>query len=207
MKGLESGKDKVKQICDVLKRETLEPAKKEAGKIIEEAKVKADEILADAHVSAKKMMDDAFLEIEKQKGIFQASLTHACRQTIDSLKEKIETRLFNPELAHLVAKPLQDPKILAELITAIIHALEKEGTESDLSVVISSKMPARAINELLASDVLKKLKEKSVILGNISGGIQVKLLKNNITIDLSDETLRELVATYIRKDFRDYIFG
>lgn len=207
MKGLETGKDKVKKICDVLKRETLEPAKLEAGEIIASARRSADEILADAHKEAKKMVDDAFVEIEKQKSIFQASLAQACRQTLEALKEKIEQKLFNPELSKLVAKPMQDPKLMAQLINAMIHALEKEGTKSDLSVVISSAISAKAINELLASEVIQRLKEKGVLISSMGGGIEVKLLNNNITIDLSDETVKELVAAYIRKDFREYLFG
>jgi V/A-type H+-transporting ATPase subunit E len=153
------------------------------------------------------MADDAYVEIEKQKSIFQASMTQACRQTIEALKEKIEQKLFNPELARLVTKPMQDPKLMAQLINAIVHALEKEGTKSDLSVVISSAISAKAVNELLASEVIQRLKEKGVLLSSLGGGIEVKLLNNNITIDLSDETIRELVATYIRKDFREFLFG
>ncbi|HUD01886.1 MAG TPA: V-type ATP synthase subunit E family protein [Rhabdochlamydiaceae bacterium] len=207
MKGLETGKDKVKKICDVLKRETLEPAKHEADEIVASARRHADEILADAHKEAKKMAEDAYIEIEKQKSIFQASITQACRQTLEALKEKIEQKLFNPELARLVTKPMQDPKLMAQLINAIVHALEKEGTKSDLSVVISSAISAKAVNELLASEVIQRLKEKGVLLSSLGGGIEVKLLNNNITIDLSDETIRELVATYIRKDFREFLFG
>lgn len=207
MKGLETGKDKVKKICDVLKRETLEPAKQEAEEIVAAARRHADEILADAHKESKKMIENAHLQIEKQKLIFQASMTQACRQTLEVLKEKIEHKLFNPELAKLVSKPMQDPKLIAQLINAIVHALEKEGTQSDLSVVVSSAISARAVNELLASDVIQRLREKGVLLSSLGGGIEVKLLKDNITIDLSDETIKELVATYIRKDFREFIFG
>jgi len=206
MKGLETGKDKVKKICDVLKRETLEPAKHEADEIVASARRSADEILADAHKEAKRMVEDAFAEIEKQKSIFQASLGQACRQTLDALKEKIEQKLFNPELSKLVAKPMQDPKLMAQLINAIIHALEKEGTKSDLSVVVSSAISAKAINELLASEVIQRLKEKGVLMSSLGGGIEVKLVNNNMTIDLSDEAIKELVATYIRKDFREYLF-
>jgi V/A-type H+/Na+-transporting ATPase subunit E len=206
MKGLETGKDKVKKICDALKRETLEPAQQEAEAIIAAARQEADEILANAHASSKKMIEYAHLEIEKLKSIFQASLAQACRQSIEVVKEKIEHKLFNPELSGLVTKPLQDPQLIATLINAIVKALEKEGTETDLSAVIASAVPARKVNELLASEVIKKLKEKGVLLSAIGGGVEIKLLKNNITIDLSDETLKELIATYIRKDFREFIF-
>ncbi len=206
MKGLETGKDKVKKICDVLKRETLEPAKHEAEGIVASARRKADEILADAHREAKKMVDDAFVEIEKQKTIFQASVSQACRQTLEALKEKIERKLFDPELSKLILKPMQDPKLMAQMINAIIRALDKEGTKSDLSVVISSAISAKAVNELLASEVIQRLKEKGVLISSIGGGIEVKLIDNNITIDLSDEAIREMVAAYIRKDFREYLF-
>jgi V/A-type H+-transporting ATPase subunit E len=206
MKGLETGKDKVKKICDVLKRETLEPARHEAEGIVASARQRADEILANAQSEAKKMVDDALTEIEKQKAIFQASLAQACRQTLEALKEKIEHKLFDPELSKLVMKPMQDPKLMAQLINAIVRALDKEGTKSDLSVVISSSISAKEINELLASEVLQRLKEKGVLISSLSGGIEVKLIDNNITIDLSDEAIREMVAAYIRKDFRDYLF-
>jgi V/A-type H+-transporting ATPase subunit E len=206
MKGLETGKDKVKKICDLLKRETLEPAKHEADEIVASARRKADEILADAHKEAKKMVDDTHVEIEKQKSIFQASLAQACRQTLEALKEKIEHKLFDPELTKLIDKPMQNPKLMAQLINAIVHALEKEGTKSDLSVVISSAVSAKAVNELLASEVLQRLKEKGVLISSLGGGVEVKLLNDNITIDLSDETIKEMVAAYIRKDFREYLF-
>jgi V/A-type H+-transporting ATPase subunit E len=206
MKGLETGKDKVKQICEALKRETLEPAQQEAEEVVGAARRQADEILADAHVSAKKMIEDARLEIEKQKAIFQASLAQACRQSLEVIKEKVEQKLFNPELSKLVAKPLQDPKTIAHLINAVVKAIEKEGTSSDLSAVISSAVSAREVNELLASEVIQKLKEKGVLLSSIGGGIEVRLLKNNVTLVLTDETLKELIASYIRKDFREFVF-
>ena len=207
MKGLESGKDKIKKICDVLRRETLEPAEREASDLLDQAQRQASEILANAHAQAKKMVDDAFLENEKQKVIFQASLAQACRQTIDSLKEKIEKKLFEPSLAHLVSKPLQDPKVVAQMINAVVHAIEKEGLKSDLSAVVAASVPAKTVNELLASEVLQRLREKGVLLSSMGGGVEVKLIQDNITLDLSDATLCELLANHIRKDFRDYIFN
>ncbi len=206
MKGLETGQDKLKKICEVLKRETLEPAQQEGEQIVADARTKAGEILADAQALAKKMIEEARMDIEKQKEVFQASLAHASRQAVDALKESLEHKLFNPELAALVSKPLQDPALIAKLITALIQALEKEGTEGDISAVIASNVSPRAVNELLASEVLKRLKEKSVVIGTLAGGVEVKLLKNNVTLVLTAELVQETLATYIRKDFREFVF-
>lgn len=53
MKGTEPGKDKVKKICDILRRETLEPAENEAKQIIDSAKEQAKQMISAAHKEAE----------------------------------------------------------------------------------------------------------------------------------------------------------
>jgi V/A-type H+-transporting ATPase subunit E len=207
MKGTESGKDKVKKICDILRRETLEPAEIEAEQIIRSAKEQAEQIVAVAHKEVEKIHLEARQDIERQRNVFQSSLSQACKQAIEALKQGIEEKLFNQELTRLITKHTQDPKVLAQLVTAVVKGIEKEGIEAELSVYIPATVPARAVNMLLAHETLEKLKEKSVLVGPLTGGIEVKLLKENITIDISDAALKELLANYIRKDFRELIFG
>jgi V/A-type H+-transporting ATPase subunit E len=207
MKNLEAGRDKVRKICEALKKETLEPAKHEAEELVASARRHADEILADAKDEAERIVESARLEIERQRNIFQASLSQACRQTLETLKEKIEEKLFNPELRKLILKPMQDPKMIAQLITSVVKAIDKEGLEADLSAYIPSAVPAKDVNQLLASEIIQRLKEKGVLLSPIGGGIEVRIVQDNITIELSDAALKELVANYIRKDFRELVFG
>jgi V/A-type H+/Na+-transporting ATPase subunit E len=207
MKGTESGKDKVRKICDILRRETLEPAESEAEQIIRSAKEQAEQIVAAAHKEVEQIHLEARQEIERQRNVFQSSLSQACKQALEALKQSIEEKLFNQELGRLMTKHMQDPKVLAQLITAIVKGIEKEGIEAALSIYIPAAIPARAVNMLLTHEILEKLKEKSVLVGPLTGGIEVKLIRENITIDISDAALKELVANYIRKDFRELIFG
>jgi len=207
MKGLETGKDKVKKICDVLRHETIEPAKQEAREIVDNAQREADEIIQAAKREASKILHEAQMEIQKQKNVFEASLKQASRQAVEILKSDIENKLFHPELTKLLTKPLQDPHVIAKLINTVITSLQKEGVDANLSVYIPASIPARAVNELLTSAILEKLKEKSVLIGELSGGIEVKLHKENITIEISETTLKEILAQFIRKDFRELFFG
>jgi len=206
MKGIETGKEKVKKICEALRRETLEPAMQEAEEIIKDAREKADRILQDAEKQVETLHAQAKEKIEREKGIFQAALNQASKQAVQYLKQLIEERFFNKELGQQLSKPLQNPQVLADLISAIVKALQQEGAEANLSAYISSKIPARAVNELLAKEVLNQLKEKSVLLSSIGGGIEVKLRKENVTLDLSDNAVKELLTNYIRKDFRAIFF-
>lgn len=207
MKGLDTGKEKVKKICDVLRRETLEPAEQESKKIVQQAQMRAEEIVKEARAEAEKLKADALKEIEKEKTVFVSSLQQAGKQVLDSLRESIEKKLLNPEIAELLLRPLQDPKVIVNLIQALVGALEKEGTAANLDVLVPRVISPQAINECLMQNVLSKLKNNSVSIGQMTGGIQVKMLNDNISIDITDAALKEWISTYIRQDFRKILFG
>ena len=206
MKDVDTGQEKVQRICEILKKETLEPAKQEADQIVAKAKQQADQILQQAKSEAEKLKTAGLQEIEREKAVFQSSLNQACKQSLSSLKEEIEQKMFHQELYKLIQAPLNNPKVIAELIEAVVRAIEKEGTEADLDVVISKSFSAKEINENLLQQTLSRLKEKTVSLGSIKGGIEVKICKENIIIDATDEAIKELVAKYIRKDFCNILF-
>jgi V/A-type H+-transporting ATPase subunit E len=207
MKGTDTGSERVKKICDVLRRETLEPAKREAEELVFEARRQAETILEEAKQAAERLQADAREDIDRQKSIFQSSLYQACKQAMESLKQKIEEKLFNQELSRLFSKATQSPEVVTRLIHAVIKALEKEGVEADLSAYIPAAVSASEINEMLGKEIVNRLREKSVLIGSMSGGIEVKLHGHDITIDISDAALKELVSSFVRKDFREFFFG
>ena len=206
MKGIDTGKDKVKKICDVLKKETLEPAKKEAQEIIKKAQEEARNILEQTKIEQEKIRSESKKEIEKERNVFQSSLHQACKQALETLKQDIEDRLFPEELSDLLKQPMERPEIIAQLISAVTKALEQEGIDADLDVIIPKSVSAHEINLLLTQNILRKLKSNSVSIGSIQGGIAVKVEKEHITLDVTDEALKELVSGYIRKDFRETFF-
>lgn len=207
MRGIETGKDKVKKICEVLKRETLEPAMQEAEALLEEARVQGTKIIEQAERKAAKIIREAEQEIERQKNVFQASLTQAYKQTFERLKQAVEEKLFNQQLSKTLSEELKDPKVIAKLITAIVEALKRDGIEADLSAAISATVDPRAVNQLLVREILERLREKSVVLGEIGGGVEIKLHHEKMTLDMTDIALRELLNNYLRKDFQDLIFA
>lgn len=204
---VDTGRDKVKQICEVLRKETLEPAIEEAKGVLDDAHKKGQQIIAEAKEKAAKMIADAEKNIEKEQKIFKASLNQGARQSIEWLKQEIEERLLNQNLAQLIVKSTVSPQVLANMISAVVEAVKDEGLETDLSAIIPGVIEPREVNELLGKEVLDRLKEKSVIVGPKKGGIEVKLHKENVTIDISDSALLELMTRYIRADFHQYFFA
>lgn len=207
MKGLETGKDKIQKICDALKKETLEPAKQEAREVIENAHLQAAEIIAAARKEAEEKLAVAEREIGEKQKVFKSSLHLACRQGIESLKQKIEQELFNKELSSVVEKEMADPKVIANLITSFMKAMEEKGIEEDFAAVIPKHITPRAINAMLSSHILQRLKDQTVSVGGFAGGVQITMPSRQITIDVSDQVVRELIAQYISRDLRDLIFA
>lgn len=207
MKGLETGKDKIQKICDALKKETLEPAKQEAREVIENAHLQASEILAAAKKEAEERLAAAEKEILEKQRVFQSSLHLACRQGIELLKQKIEKELFNRELASMVTSEMADPKVIADLLISFMKAMEERGIEEDFAAIIPKQISPRAINTMLTSRILERLKDHTVTVGGFDGGVQIRMPNREITIDVSDKEVIGMIAQYIRKDFRDLIFA
>ncbi|MCB1180413.1 MAG: DivIVA domain-containing protein [Chlamydiia bacterium] len=74
MENLETGKDKIKKICEILRTETLEPAKEEAQKVIEMAQAEAQNIIRQAEQQGKKIYSQTMEKLEKEKALFRSSL-------------------------------------------------------------------------------------------------------------------------------------
>ena len=199
--------DKVKRICDALKAETLDPAKREAESLINESKRKGKEIVDAARTEGEKLIAQAEEEISRKRATAESALKLAARQTVEALKQRIESEFFNRELVGLVETQLQKSDIIAKLIETVVTAIEKEGTDADLEAIIPKLISADEVNKALGKAVIERLKSQGVILGDIKGGVEVKLVDKHITLDITDEALCNMLADYIRDDFRELIFS
>ncbi|CRX38018.1 V-type ATP synthase subunit E [Estrella lausannensis] len=206
MKQMEKGQDKIQKICDVLRKETLEPAHREAERLVEEAKERAKKVIGEAEEEAALMIKKAKEEIAREKNVFQASLGQAAKQTMETLRQQIETELFNPEIEQAIHEQMAKPEIIANLIKAVVHAIEKEGLGANLEAVIPKAVPPKQVAALLGEEVLKKVKGHELTIGGFAGGAKIKMGQKNMMIDISDSALKELISSFVRKDFRDLLF-
>lgn len=207
MENLDTGKDKIKKICDILREETLEPARHEAKKITSAAEKEALIIIEEAKKRAGEIIKIAQEEKERERALFEAALIQAGKQAVGTLKQEIEENLFNKELSQWLEKTTVDPHVAAALITALVEAIEKEGTSTDFSAYISKKLSSEQVNSVIAESLLKKLKEKGVLLGDFLGGVRVMMRDKKIVLDMSQEAIQELLSRYVRKEFRKILFN
>ncbi|MBS0623395.1 MAG: V-type ATP synthase subunit E [Verrucomicrobia bacterium] len=206
MNSLDTGKDKIKKICDILQSEALQPARQEAATLVAEAQKKAQDALEEAQQKASSIMDAAKARIEKERMLFEQSIQHAFVGVKERLRQEIERSLLHETLAIWIQKNTADALTANQLIKALIEMLHEGGIDGDFSALIPQKLKVHEVNALLGEQILNRLKEGQVIVGEFQGGVRVKLHDKKITLDLSDEAIEELLTSYISKEFRDIIF-
>lgn len=206
MQNLESTEEKVQAICHRIKEEALEPAKKQAAEIILEAKKEKEKLIAEAQEQANQIIEESRRAQEKQKQVFESSLVQAARQAISVLQEKIEKSLFDSNVNQLIDEYLSQDQVVGQLLAAIIHAVEKQGLDVNLNVEVPKSINKKELLSVILARCEAQLKEGDIALNEIQGGCLVTLRNKNITLDMSDLAIKELLSTYLRKDFRHYLF-
>jgi V/A-type H+/Na+-transporting ATPase subunit E len=205
MKPSLTASDKIQQICDALRRETLEPARLEAEEMLKETEESCKRKLREAEVEAERLMEEARRQIQRERETAQTQLHQAVRQSVSVLKQAIEEQVLRQGLVEELQRPLKDPEVIAQLIRALIVALERDGLATDLEAVVAQVDPSE-VNRKLGQDLLQKLRSGSVELGKFAGGVRIKLHQQHLVADMSLEELERLLATYLRKDLRDKLF-
>jgi len=206
MKLIDSSDQKVKKICDVLVRETLEPAKKQAEDIIEEAKANAEKTLQAARQKAKQLIDKATHDIEEKQRVFDSSLKVSSQKALTAHRDQIEKQLFSEELDTKIAKYLGEKEVVAKLIDALITSLNKEGLKTDLDVIISDKFKPEEISAALLDDSRAQIGEKGIAIASMDGVI-VKSNEKSFSIDVTDDSVKHLMARYSQESLRKILFN
>ncbi len=206
METLEKGKQKLGEICDLLRKDTLEPAQQEAATIVASAKQESQKILEEGKAQAENIIQEAQKKIEKEKLLFHSSLDVASKQAFAKLREDIENKLFHEELNHLVNQVAHDPEKVAGLVNVIIEVIEREGLNGNLSLGLAKSIKPDELSKYLVKEIAEKLKSGDIPIEVISGGAVVKLKDEQMSVDISDQSLKELFGSYLRNSFREILF-
>lgn len=201
-----SAQDKLKQICDALREETLKPAEEEAGSIVHNAREQAKRIFEEAKEEAQRIIRSAEETADQTLKKGEAALVQAGKRSLENLKQAVETKIFRESLGEWLDHVATDPEVSAKLVQALVQVVDTQGISGNLSAYIGKHVSARAVNEALGKEITSKLKEKGVSVGNFSGGAELKVEERNWVLDMSSEVLLDLLTRFLQKDFREMIF-
>lgn len=202
-----SGDERLAAICQKIRNETLEPAKQDAEIIRINAERQAVKIKEEARQQADKLLHEARKAIAEEKTAFEATLQQTCRQTIDLLRQQVERSLFKPALDEWLSREFSSEEKTAQLIDVLIEFLKKEGFEGDLSAWIGSHLSKEKVVQSLAQASLNTLPKEGLQISDQAYGVLLKIVNKHLTLEVTPEAIKELMANFIRSEFRRFLFN
>lgn len=207
MKGQPSSHEKIQQLCQVLERDALEPAREKAAAIVEEARKEAAAIVQQAHEEATRVAHAAQEAAKQERATLEGALGQAARQALTRLRGAIEEELLRKGVASMLKESLQEEKVMTGALKMLFASLAKEGYEGDVQLLLHESLDADKLLEEMEGEASAKLKSELELVKMAKGGVILRLIDQHLAIDCSDEALQELFCTYLRPHFRQKYFA
>ena len=213
----------VQELISRLRDEGVKAGQEKSDQILQEAQEQAARIVATARAEAEELLSKARSEIEREKAAALESVRVAIRDT--ELKMEAEVKAdFAAHVRRLVSVEMSDKKFLRQMILGIagMAADEKACEDRPIEVLLPK--------DLFATDEKRtRLTEKGqervrrLVLGisgdmlrdgvdlkpsdDISGGIRIRLVGEDLEIDLSDKAISELLLQNLLPRYRAIVSG
>lgn len=207
----------VQVLIDRIREQGVQSANQEAARILAEAEAKAAQLLAEAQKQAEQMRAKASAEIEAERSAAEEALKLSARDTIMRLKN-IVAAAFQTFVGRLVTTATQDRELMKNLILVLAGQSANEIIKdkpvqillSDALVTGESDPKLRELGKRtilsLSSDMLREGIEL-IPSTSVEGGAKVRLVGEQLEIDLSDKAITKMLADHLLPRFQSILTG
>ncbi len=207
----------VQVLIDRIRDQGVRAGEEEAARIVRDAEAKAAKLLAETKAETDRMRQQASKEIEADKQAAQEALRLSARDAVLKLKTQVSSE-FEVFVKRLVTSATRDVELVKALVLVLAgQAADEVIQNKDIHVMVSkvllTGMPdeellahGKNIILQLSSDMLREGVEL-IPSDGIDGGARVRLVKNELEIDLSDKAITRLLAERMLPRFRRILEG
>ena len=213
----------VQELISRLRDEGVQAGREKSEQVVREAEEQASRIVAQAKAEAEEILSSARSQIETEEAAAIESLRVAIRDTELKLEAELKAD-FSAHVRRLVSVELSDKKFLRRVILAIagLAVGDKAGGGKPVEVMLpkdifeaakkSPKLTKKGQNGMrrlvlgISGDMLREGVEL-IPSENISGGIRLHLVGENLEIDLSDKAISDLLLQNLLPRYRAIVTG
>lgn len=207
----------VQQLIDRIRDEGVRAAEAEAERILHDARQQAAALVADARREADQVRAAAQAEIESHRAAAQDALRLAARDTVLDLKARVKQR-FEESVKRLVVSATRDKELIRSLVLVLAGRAASEFIgDRDVEIRISSGLfdgqsgPVfREEGKLAILGLAREMLREGIQLvadDGVAGGARVRLVRDQLEIDLSDRAMSRLIAQHILPRFQAILDG
>ncbi len=214
----------VEQLIDRLRDEGVLAGRQRANEIVLDAERQAAELIAEAEQTARSMVAQAQLEVDRLKRGGEDALAIAMRDIVLKLKAQLSD-VIGERVRRLIAKELQQEDFLRMLLLEVAGRV-REDSRLDECENVEAILPRNLIglqelrrrpleleegslSHFIINVAADELREGVVFATSeeLQGGLRIRLVDQDIQIDLTDEKLSELLLEHLQPRFRAMLEG
>ncbi len=213
----------VQELISRLRDEGVKAGRDKSDQIVQEAQEQADRIVAEAKAEAEALLSKVRSDIERDKAAAIESLRVAVRDTELKMEAEIKAD-FAAHVKRLVSVEMSDKEFLRQVILAIAGtaAGDKTGEGKPIDIMLPQELFE---SDEKGTDLTEKGEDRlrRLVLGisgdmlregidlkpseDIRGGIRVRLVGEDLEIDLSDEAISDLLLQNLLPRYRNIVEG
>jgi V/A-type H+-transporting ATPase subunit E len=207
----------VQELIDRIRDQGVQSARDEADRLLHEAREQAAQIVSQAKAEADAAQQKARTEIEAYKNASMEALRLAARDAVLDLKARVRAR-FEEFVKRLVTSATRDKELVRDIVLVLAgHAAEEFIKDKQVQVRLSDTLldgqngpvfkeeGMRAVLGL-SSDMLREGIELATD-NEIHGGARVRLVQDDLEIDLSDRAVSQMIAQRLLPRFKAILDG
>ena len=206
----------VQDLIERLSKEGVAEGQRQGENIVGDAQKKADAIIEQAKRQADEIRQQARQDAQQFQAAGEDALKVACRDAVRDLGSRIHEG-FRNRLQELVQQQLAEPKLVKRMILEVTRDATKSLDDSNVELLLSRdiikedevRQRIDAGNTDVLTDFVKQLIGEdlregfTVELGaHTSGGMTVRVVNQNVEIDLTQSAITEVIAAHLLPRFR-----
>ncbi|NNJ28048.1 hypothetical protein [Alienimonas chondri] len=200
----------VQQLIDRLRREGVDKGQTEADAVLEAARRQAMELLDDAQSRADAMLKEAQTEADRTRRAGEEAIRLAGRDSILELTEELRDGCKRT-LQRLVSHALRDDEFLRRLILEIARRSVPDDADVRLNVQLLDDDPSpendAALQRFAESLAGQSLRDGLTfeVTDSDAPGVRVQIVDGDLEVDLTDETLTQVLLRHLSPRFRELL--
>ena len=213
----------VEGLINRLRDDGVKAGQEKADQVLREAREQAAQIVARAKAETTEMLNKARSEIETEKAAAKESLRVAIRDTELKMEAELKAN-FSAGVKRLVSVEMRDKEFLIQVILAIagLAAGDKACGEQPVEVLLpkelfetdeqGTRLTEEGTDRMrhLVLGITGEMLREGVELKpseDMSGGIRIQLVGEDLEIDLSDKAISELLLGFLLPRYRAIVSG
>lgn len=210
-------RDGVQRLIDRIRDEAVEAGRSQAKALVEQAQAEASSILAAAQRERDELQRKALRELEIEKQAARAAVHTAARDVVLSLKSAL-VATFEAHVARLVSDTLREPELMRQVVLTLAGRVAQEAlVGKQVEIIVAALLDEHRSDESIPPAVRDKILgisremlREGVELhasAKIAAGAKVKLVGEDLEVDLSEAAISEMLLAYLTPRFRWILEG